>query len=231
MHTIRRSRQWGYAAHWWAGQCCAAYRPGAKPTSCAPSCTIGVTQRPCRSCALAARPSRTRGSSWWSSYSSHHPMHPISQNGSISTCLCCSPVASAPKRSFGSCTQRPASGSPGSSRSAGGRSWKAFPPEGGLPMKIPFHPDAITAAWLTDALPATGTLTHARVTALETQLLEHEQGLTGQLARLSLGYDADETNAPRALIAKFSAPDPQARAMPHAMGFYEREVRFYEQLA
>jgi Ecdysteroid kinase-like family len=98
-------------------------------------------------------------------------------------------------------------------------------------MKIPFHPDDITAEWLTDALRTSGTLMHARVMALETQLLEHEKGLTGQLVRLSLGYDADETDAPRALIAKFSAPDPQARAMPHAMGFYEREVRFYQQLA
>jgi Ecdysteroid kinase-like family len=98
-------------------------------------------------------------------------------------------------------------------------------------VKIPVHPDGVTAEWLTDTLRATGTLTHARVTTLETQLLGSEKGMTGQLARLGLAYDRDEVAAPRSLIAKFSAADPQARAVIHGMGFYEREVRFYEQLA
>jgi hypothetical protein len=98
-------------------------------------------------------------------------------------------------------------------------------------LKIPFHPDDVTIEWLTNTLRASGALTHARVTALTTQLLGNAKGLTGQLARVRLDYDAYETDPPRSLIAKFSAPDVQARAMPHAMGFYEREVRFYRQLA
>jgi len=98
-------------------------------------------------------------------------------------------------------------------------------------LETPFHPDAVSTEWLTDVLRASGALTHARVTSLTTHLLGGEKGMTGQLARLRLGYDTDETDAPRSLIAKFSAPDPQVRALPHAMGFYEREVRFYQQLA
>jgi hypothetical protein len=98
-------------------------------------------------------------------------------------------------------------------------------------VKIPVQPDGVTVEWLTDTLRATGVLSHARVTALETQLLGSEKGVTGQLARLGLTYDRDEVAAPRSLIAKFSAADPQARALIHGMGFYEREVRFYEQLA
>ena len=98
-------------------------------------------------------------------------------------------------------------------------------------MEIPVAPDGLTAEWLTDALRTSGALTHARVTALETQLLGHVKGTTGQLATLRLTYDRDEVHAPRSLIAKFSAPDPQARALIHGMGFYEREVRFYQQLA
>jgi hypothetical protein len=103
--------------------------------------------------------------------------------------------------------------------------------EGGLPLEIPFHADHLTVEWLTDALRASGALSQARVTALTTRLLGNAKGMTGQLARVSLDYDTDHTDAPRSLIAKFSAADPQARAMPHAMGFYEREVRFYQQLA
>ena len=98
-------------------------------------------------------------------------------------------------------------------------------------MKLPIHPNSLTVEWLTDTLRATGALTHARITAFETQLLGSEKGTTGQLARLRLAYDSDEVDAPRSLIAKFSAADPQARAIIHGMGFYEREVRFYEQLA
>ena len=98
-------------------------------------------------------------------------------------------------------------------------------------MNIPAAPDSLTAEWLTDTLRASGALTHARVTALETELLGHEKGTTGQLARLRLTYDHDEVHAPRSLMSKFSAPDPQSRALIHGMGFYEREVRFYTQLA
>jgi hypothetical protein len=98
-------------------------------------------------------------------------------------------------------------------------------------LETPLHPDAITVEWLTKALQASGALTHAHVTARTTRLLGKAKGLTGQLARVSLDYDTDHTDAPRSLIAKFSAADPQARAMLHAMGFYEREVRFYQQLA
>jgi aminoglycoside/choline kinase family phosphotransferase len=98
-------------------------------------------------------------------------------------------------------------------------------------LEIPFHPDAVTAGWLTDTLRAAGALAHAHVTSLKTQAFGGEKGLTGQLARLSLDYDSDAAEAPRSLVAKFSAADPQARALPHAMGFYEREVRFYQQNA
>ncbi len=86
---------------------------------------------------------------------------------------------------------------------------------------IPAHPDGLTAEWLTDALRATRTLKHAKVTSLTIHVLGHEKGMTGQLARLSLDYDTYETDAPHSLIAKFTSPDPQARAMLHTMGFYE----------
>ncbi len=98
-------------------------------------------------------------------------------------------------------------------------------------MTFPVHPADISVEWLTDTLRATGVLTHARVTELETVLLSTEKGTTGHLARLQLGYSHAEADAPRSLVAKFSAADPQARALIHGMGFYEREVRFYEELA
>ena len=98
-------------------------------------------------------------------------------------------------------------------------------------METPEHPNGITTDWLTDTLRTAGVLKQARVTSLALQAVGTEKGLTGHLARVRLDYDTGKADAPRSLIAKCSAADPQARAMIHSMGMYEREVRFYEQLA
>jgi hypothetical protein len=98
-------------------------------------------------------------------------------------------------------------------------------------VKIPRDPDELTAAWLTEALASTGVLAHGRVASCEIQLLGGDRGMTGRIARVRLGYDRALVDAPRSVIAKFSASDPDARASIHGMGFYEREARFYEHLA
>ena len=98
-------------------------------------------------------------------------------------------------------------------------------------METPVSPTALTTDWLTDTLRAAGVLQQACVTARTIQDLGTEKGMTGQLARVRLAHDQLEPAAPRALIVKCSAADPQARVSIHAMGFYEREVRFYAQLA
>jgi len=61
--------------------------------------------------------------------------------------------------------------------------------------------------------------------------LESAPGLTGQLARLTLGYDRQIAGRPTRLIVKFSASDPAARSLMHAMGFFAREIGFYQTLA
>ncbi|WP_169815289.1 phosphotransferase family protein [Nocardia yamanashiensis] len=56
---------------------------------------------------------------------------------------------------------------------------------------------------------------------------------TGQVAvsvRLTIDYDRP-TVAPRRLIAKFADPDPERRRQVRREGAYEREVRFYRELA
>jgi Ecdysteroid kinase-like family len=98
-------------------------------------------------------------------------------------------------------------------------------------VKIPRDPDDLTAEWLTEALVSTGALPHGRVTSHHIQLLGSDKGMTGPIARVRLVYDRELVDAPRSIIAKFSASDPEDRALIHGMGFYEREVRFYDQLA
>ena len=69
-------------------------------------------------------------------------------------------------------------------------------------------------------------LEHAQVTSLQTGPAG-QMGMAGQIRRLRITYDKAESGAPRLLVAKFSAPNPKARAMIHSMGFDEREIGFY----
>lgn len=100
-------------------------------------------------------------------------------------------------------------------------------------MKIPTDPEALTCAWLNHVLHNAGAVKQANVTTFVLQILGDGEGLTGsgQMARLHLTYDQMEVAAPQTLIAKFSSPDPVVRATCRSLELYEREVRFYQELA
>ncbi len=97
-------------------------------------------------------------------------------------------------------------------------------------MQVPVSPDEMTADWLTSVLNAQAREPN-HVESCEVELLGGEQGMTGQLARLRLRYQDGRPGRPPTLIAKFSAAEPAARALISALGHYEREVRFYEELS
>jgi aminoglycoside/choline kinase family phosphotransferase len=95
-------------------------------------------------------------------------------------------------------------------------------------LTIAETPESLTPEWLTAALAAGGHLGEARVVAAETTPVG-----TGQMCdsvRVSLTYDG-ATEAPRTLVAKQPAADPTSRATALAMRSYEKEVRFYQELA
>ena len=98
-------------------------------------------------------------------------------------------------------------------------------------MDFPVQPDALTPAWLTTALRSTGALDRAEIVSVAVGDLHPDKGMTGVLALLRLGYDVVEPGAPSTLVAKFSSPHPELRSLVHSMGFFEREVRFYQRLA
>src|SRR6185312_828061 len=56
-------------------------------------------------------------------------------------------------------------------------------------------------------------------------------GFLGVVNRLRLRYDGDANGAPETVIAKLPRSDPGARMITSTFRFYEREVRFYEQMA
>ena len=97
--------------------------------------------------------------------------------------------------------------------------------------EFPFDPEALTEAWLTESLRASGAIDKARVQSFDCAPLDPHNGVTGVLVRLRLSYDVAESNAPATLVAKFAPPEPELRGLIHAMGFYEREARFYSEFA
>jgi hypothetical protein len=99
-------------------------------------------------------------------------------------------------------------------------------------IEIPVTPGEITATWLTDALRAGGAIpASASVSRAPHEVLGQGAGFIGQIARFTLEYDGDARNAPRTLIAKLPALDPGAREVAALYGLYEREYRFYQELA
>ncbi len=96
------------------------------------------------------------------------------------------------------------------------------------PAGIADTPEALTPAWLTEVLASGGHLAGASVAAVDMAPLG-----TGQMCdslRLALRYDGP-TTAPAALVAKLPAADPTSRATAVNLRSYEKEVRFYQQLA
>jgi len=96
---------------------------------------------------------------------------------------------------------------------------------------LPQSVEALTPTWLTAALREGGVLGDAVVTGVTAETVGAGVGLLCLLNRLTLQYDRPAPGAPATLVAKIPSPDPQTRGLAGAFRFYEREVRFYRDLA
>lgn len=94
--------------------------------------------------------------------------------------------------------------------------------------ETPFRIEDLTADWVQSALRASGGLLGgSRVTAVTTTPVGDRGGVNGDAFRLAVAYEGSP--GPTRLIAKFGTPG--VRGVAVFQGWYEREVRFYEQLA
>src|SRR5207248_390115 len=88
----------------------------------------------------------------------------------------------------------------------------------------------LTPSWLTAALRAGGTIAERdAVTSVEAEPIG--TGQVGLVALARVRYDDTDTDAPSTLVVKLPSPDAGSRGMAAAMGLYEAEVRFYEEIA
>lgn len=99
--------------------------------------------------------------------------------------------------------------------------------------EIPRRVDELTPGWVTAALRAGGRAREARVVRVERESLGAGEGFVGQIVRLHLSYDREPRAAdcPASVIAKLPIHVDQNRRLGEALGAYEREIRFYTELA
>lgn len=89
--------------------------------------------------------------------------------------------------------------------------------------------DQLTPQWFTQLLRSNGTL-GAQDTIVSVDATVIGTGQVGFVARAQLGY-AGEHAGPATLIVKLPSADASSRQMGAAMGIYESEVRFYQEIA
>lgn len=89
----------------------------------------------------------------------------------------------------------------------------------------------LTPARLTVLLRQAGALKRAEIESFTQERLGEGAGFTGQLNRLHLRYAGEANGAPASIIAKSSSTDPDVLAFMKRIRLYEREVRFYAELA
>lgn len=93
-------------------------------------------------------------------------------------------------------------------------------------VDVPVTIDDQMHDWLAETLGAHGTLADSQVTVIGAG-----EGFVGQLGRVALGWQDAAPDAPSSVIVKLPTADPGGRAVGQMMGMYERESRFYAELA
>jgi hypothetical protein len=100
----------------------------------------------------------------------------------------------------------------------------------GLPMPLLLtDPAQVDAAWLNDRLETAGIAAGATITSIEPKVVG--TGQMGRNVRFGLTWREQAEGLPPSVVGKFPSDDPKSRATGRAQGAYEKEVRFYQQLA
>lgn len=92
-------------------------------------------------------------------------------------------------------------------------------------MPIPTRASELRVDWLNQVLaessfPAVAEIRHNPIGS----------GFYGSISRIDLTYE-DSSAGPQTIVAKFAAEDPKTREALRGLGIYEREYRFYTELA
>jgi len=96
--------------------------------------------------------------------------------------------------------------------------------------EFPRAPEAVTAAWLTQALRASGAAP-GRAAVVRATPVRVGTGQMGTSVRFGLEWEAGAGAGPSSIVCKFASSDPQSRATGLSLRSFEVEVNFYRLLA
>ena len=97
---------------------------------------------------------------------------------------------------------------------------------------LPTTTREITADWMTRALRESGTIgADTSVSSVALDSAAAGVGFMGEIGKVQVVYEGAPTDAPTSIIAKFPTASVEVRAMMHPARIYEREHRFYAELA
>jgi aminoglycoside/choline kinase family phosphotransferase len=101
--------------------------------------------------------------------------------------------------------------------------------EGKAKPRLISDPSMVDAEWFTDVLQHAGVLDGAAVAAVAQARIG--TGQAGQNVAFALTYDGEAAGAPATVVGKFPSPEPESRRAAVMFRLYEREVRFYQEIA
>jgi hypothetical protein len=97
-------------------------------------------------------------------------------------------------------------------------------------MTIPDALASVDAQWMTNVLRSSGAIESATVTSLVCADIGEGTGIFGEIGRAVLEYDTAGAG-PSSVVVKLPCVEPENLAVAHALGIYEREIRFFEDVA
>ena len=98
-------------------------------------------------------------------------------------------------------------------------------------QRIPETPAELSLPWLTMALQNSGIVKDKALVATRYEKIGDIEGFVAQIGRVYLEYDGPNNQGSTSLIAKMTTKFEGIRPLISQFGVYEREVRFYRELA
>ena len=97
-------------------------------------------------------------------------------------------------------------------------------------MEMPTTLNAVSTDWMTEVLRGSGAIaTSSSVTAIDVNDIGEGTGIFGEIGRVAITTSGGD--GPGTVIVKMPCVEPENLAVAHALGIYEREVRFFEDVA
>ena len=92
------------------------------------------------------------------------------------------------------------------------------------------HPDELTAGWLTAVLRDAGAASDG-ASVVECAPSAIGTGQMSDTYRVALEWDGGGETCPASVVVKLASADPTSRSTGIGLGIYEREIRFYREVA